>query len=426
MLNKPLLVIAFLLFSFHLIHPGWGQAPTRTVHIGETQFTIPTDMHLESVANQGLTTWPMLADWDLRGRLMLVESGGVSSPIAESNKQLLHRIVRLDDQDGDGHFDQRTVVAENLPFTEGILCIGRDLLITAPPSIYRLIDADEDGLYEDREVWFDGQTLTGCANDLHGPYLGRDGWIYWCKGAFAEQQHTLLNGKQFTTSAAHIFRRRLSGGAIEPVMTGGMDNPVEVASTPEGERFFTSTFLHTPGQGQGLRDGIAHAVVGGLYGKDHAKVIDGHLRTGELMPVMVELGAAAPSGLACLSSSGLLPPEHAGQRTLVAALFNLQKVTAHRLQPAGASFTTDNRDLVVADRIDFHPTDVLEDADGSLLIVDTGGWYDLCCPSSRIDQKTAAGGIYRLTPTAASSLDRQLMARDTFAPIEQTTVIDVA
>lgn len=426
MLNQPILAIAFLLFSFYLIHPSWCQAPTRTVQIGETQFTIPADMQLESVASEDLTTWPMLADWDLRGRLMLVESGGVSSPIAESNKQLLHRIVRLDDADGDGHFDQRTVVAQNLPFTEGILCVGRDLLITAPPSIYRLIDADEDGLYEDREVWFDGQTLTGCANDLHGPYLGRDGWIYWCKGAFAEQQHTLLNGKQLTTSAAHIFRRRLSGGAIESVMTGGMDNPVEVASTPEGERFFTSTFLHTPGQGHGLRDGVAHAVYGGLYGKDHAKVIDGHVRTGGLMPVMVELGAAAPSGLACLASTRLFPPEQAGQRTLVAALFNLQKVTAHRLQPAGASFTTDNRDLVVADRIDFHPTDVLEDADGSLLIVDTGGWYDLCCPSSRVDQKTAGGGIYRLTPTTSSVVDRQLIARDTFAPVEQTTMIDVA
>ncbi|MEO8269732.1 MAG: hypothetical protein ABI557_08430, partial [Aureliella sp.] len=367
-----------------------------------------------------------LADWDQRGRLLVVESGGVSKPIEESNKQLLHRIVRLEDRDGDGHFDKRTIVAENLPFTEGVLCIGRDLLVTAPPSIYRLIDADEDGLYEDREVWFDGQTITGCANDLHGPYLGRDGWVYWCKGAFAEQQHTLLDGKQLTSSAAHIFRRRLSGGAIEPVMSGGMDNPVEVAITPEGERFFTSTFLHTPGQGQGLRDGVAHAVYGGLYGKDYAKVIDGHVRTGDLMPVMVELGAAAPSGLACLASNRLFPPEQADQRTLVAALFNLQKVTAHHLLPAGASYTTDNRDLVVADRIDFHPTDVLEDADGSLLIVDTGGWYDLCCPSSRVDQKTAAGGIYRLSPTASSNSDRQFIVRETNAEAEQSTVIDPA
>ena len=40
-----------------------------------------------------------------------------------------------------------------------------------------------------RVEWFQGKTLTGCANDLHGPYLGPDGWIYWCKGAFAEQTY---------------------------------------------------------------------------------------------------------------------------------------------------------------------------------------------------------------------------------------------
>ncbi len=255
-------------------------------------------------------------------------------------------------------------------------------------------DIDGDGLHESREVWFDGQTITGCANDLHGPYLGRDGWIYWCKGAFAEQNHTLLNGKSLKTTAAHVFRCRIDGGAIEPVATGGMDNPVEVAITPEGERFFTSTFLQNPGNG--LRDGIAHAIYGGVYGKQH-NVIDGHVRTGPLMPIMTQLGPAAPSGLTCLNSSGLIEPKESGERTLVAALFNLQKVTAHTLKPNGASFTTIDRDLVVADRIDFHPTDILEDADGSLIIVDTGGWYDLCCPTSRIDQKTAAGGVYRLS-----------------------------
>lgn len=429
-LHNPTLTV-FLLLSNLLLHSHFsglavGQADTKSVQIGETQFTIPANMQLELVAGEPLTTWPMLADWDSQGRLLLVESGGVSKPIEEHNKKLLHRIVRLEDSTGDGHFDSRTVVAQDLPFTEGVLCIGRDLLVSAPPSIYRLIDEDQDGIYESREVWFDGQTITGCANDLHGPYLGRDGWIYWCKGAFAEQHHELLSGHSLSTSAAHIFRRRLAGGAIEPVMTGGMDNPVAVAVTPEGERFFTSTFLHAPGQSPGLRDGIAHAVYGGLYGKVHPKVTDGHVRTGDLMPIMVELGAAAPSGIACLSSTQLLPQQTAGERTLVAALFNLQKVTAHRLQPTGASFQSLNSDLVVADRIDFHPTDVLEDADGSLLIIDTGGWYDLCCPSSRVDQKTAAGGVYRLSANATSSPRSSTPSAQPRSPTADTSAVDVA
>ena len=76
-------------------------------------------------------------------------------------------------------------------------------------------------------------------------------------------------------------------------MTGGMDNPVGIAFTSSGERIFSTTFFQHPGGGQ--RDGLIHAIYGGVYGKDH-DVLDGHKKTGELMPVLTHLGSAAPSG----------------------------------------------------------------------------------------------------------------------------------
>src|SRR5262249_32764712 len=45
---------------------------------------------------------------------------------------------------------------------------------------------------------------------------------------------------------------------------------------------------------------------------------------------------------------------------------------------------------------DFHPTDVLEDADGSLLLVDTGGWFLRGCPTSQIAKPQVLGAIYRI------------------------------
>ncbi|MCR9292621.1 MAG: c-type cytochrome [bacterium] len=367
-----------------------------------TVFELADGLVLERIADESLIRWPVVADWDSQGNLLVVESGGVAWPIQQHNEQRLHKVVRLHDDDQDGIFDRRVVVAEDLPFAEGVLAVDSRLLVAAPPNIWELVDGDGDGICEQRRVWFDGPTITNCANDLHGPYLGRDSWIYWCKGAFAEQTHELTDGSILRDRAAHIFRRRLEGGAIESLIAGGMDNPVELAITPEGEKFFTSTFLQHPGDGK--RDGIGHAVYGSVFGKDH-DVIDDLIRTGPLMPIMTHLGPAAPSGLAVLENpSQLLGSQHAASRILVSAQFNLHKVTAHILKNPQdkADFQTEDMDLLSTDQVDFHPTDILEDADGSLLVIDTGGWYDLCCPTSRVDQKVAAGGIFRLRAATAS------------------------
>ncbi len=138
------------------------------------------------------------------------------------------------------------------------------LLVAAPTPILLLV-TDGDHVADERTVWFDGGSITGCGNDLHGPYLGPDGYFYWCKGAFAAQSHVLGNGKTFNTSAAHLFRSKPDGSDLDVVITGGMDNPVGLAFSESGERFVSGTFfdLSKPGR----RDGILHAVYGGMWGK---------------------------------------------------------------------------------------------------------------------------------------------------------------
>ena len=80
--------------------------------------------------------------------------------------------MRLEDTDGDGKFDKSTVFADKMMFPEGAMWLDGSLYVAAPPSIWKLTDTDGDGVADKREEWFEGKTLTGCANDLHGPYLG--------------------------------------------------------------------------------------------------------------------------------------------------------------------------------------------------------------------------------------------------------------
>jgi len=368
-----------------------GSAPPES----NGNLTVPEGYEVELAAGAPLTERPMIIDFDDQGRMYVAESSGSNDKVQQQLIDRPHSILRLEDEDGDGVFDKRTVFADKMMLPEGVLWHDGSVYVAAPPQIWKLTDADDDGVADDREVFFDGKTLTNCANDLHGPYLGPDGWIYWTKGAFAEQTYERPGREPLVTKAAHVFRRRPEGGPIEAVLTGGMDNPVEVAFTPEGERLLTSTFLEQPRLGR--RDGILHAVYGGVYGKVHG-VTDAHPMTGGYLPAMTHLGPAAPVGLA-YGEMG----DWSGN--LFASSFNLHKILQVKLTPDGATFASEVSDFLVSDSLDFHPTDVMEDADGSLLVVDTGAWYKICCPTSQLSKPDVLGAIYRVRKTGVKPVE---------------------
>jgi putative membrane-bound dehydrogenase-like protein len=388
-----LALASVVLLSASWVSVGFGEtaAPTHQVQLNGQTFTLPTGFEIEQVAGPPLVDRPIMADFDEQGQLYVADSSGSNEPVQVQLQKKPHRILRLEDSDGDGRFDRRTIFADRMMFPEGVLWNAGSVYVSGAPSIWKLTDTKGNGVADQRIEWFQGKTLTGCANDLHGPYLGPDGWIYWCKGAFAKQTYERPGRPPFVTRAAHIFRCRLDGSGIEPVMNGGMDNPVEVVFTPGGERIFTTTFFQHPGGGQ--RDGLIHAIYGGVYGKDHDPIYEHPWTSPSLMPVMTHLGPAAPCGLVRYESEAFGP---AYRDNLFACLFNMHKVTRHVLVPDGATFKTRDEDFLVSSNVDFHPTDVLEDADGSLLVIDTGGWYKICCPTSWLHKPDVLGAIYRI------------------------------
>jgi putative membrane-bound dehydrogenase-like protein len=399
-MKRLALVIAVTLVA--TVAPAAEKAAPKThqVRLGVHTFTLPEGFEIEQVAGPPLVNRPIVADFDEEGRLYVADSSGSNDPVKVQLEKKPHRIMRLEDTHGDGKFDRSIIFADKMMFPEGVMWLDGSVYVGAPPSIWKLTDTDGDGVADHREEWYKGKTLGGCANDIHGPYAGPDGWVYWCKGGFEVQQYDRPGKKPMVSKAAHVLRCRPDGTGLEPVMTGGMDNPVGLVWTPGGERIFTTTFLQHPAGGK--RDGLIHVVYGGVYGKDHS-VIEGHPRTSpQLMPVLTHLGAAAPCGLVRYESA-VFGKEY--QDNLFACLFNMHKVTRHVLTPDGATFKTEDSDFLVSDNFDFHPTDVLEDADGSLLVIDTGGWYKLCCPTSQLHKPDVLGAIYRIRKTGAPKAD---------------------
>ncbi|MBT4227030.1 MAG: hypothetical protein HOD74_05610, partial [Verrucomicrobia bacterium] len=359
-------------------------------------FTLPDGYVLKRVAAPPLVKRPIHMYFDVDGSLYVTDSSGNTDKAPKQLKNPRHRILRLVDRDDDGVFDHSTVFAEKVPFPEGILVYKGAVYVGAPPHIWKFTDIDGDHVADERTVWFDGGSIEGCGNDMHGPYPAPDGFFYWCKGAFAPQNHVLGNGRTFKSSAAHIYRARPDGSQLEVVITGGMNNPVGLTFSDVGERFLSGTFfdLSKPGR----RDGILHAVYGGIYGRKNGRVLSPHPSSGGLLPILTQMGPSASSGIVMPKSDAL------GMRgDLLCSDFNLRRLSRHRLSRSGSTYSAETSTFLESDQTDFHPTDVIEDADGSLLVADTGSWYMICCPTSKFAKPDILGAIYRIQRKNAAS-----------------------
>ena len=205
-------------------------------------FNLTDGYELELAAAPGLVERPMHMYFDKEGALYVTDSSGDSRPAPLQLAEPSHRILRLVDMDGDGVFDESTVFAEKVPFPEGILVYEGDIYVGAPPHIWKFSDTDGDHVADERTPWFNGGTVEKCGNDMHGPYLGPDGYFYWTKGIYLEQSFLLGNGKLHRSRAPHMFRARPDGSELEVVMTGGMNNPVGAFSAVR----FSSTRRRIP------------------------------------------------------------------------------------------------------------------------------------------------------------------------------------
>jgi hypothetical protein len=173
------------------------------------------------------------------------------------------------------------------------------------------------------------------------------------------------------------------------------DNPTEIDFTPEGEIVGTVNLYYGSPRG----DTIIHWLRGGVYSReDQLEAIAGLPRTLEVMPVVHNFGHVAVAGCA-FYRSGALDPDWRGN--LFVVHFNTQRVTRMELVPDGATYQVTQREFLKLREPDAHLTDVLEDRDGSLLVVDTGGWFRIGCPASVMAKPDIAGAIYRIRKSGA-------------------------
>ncbi|MGV3502571.1 MAG: PVC-type heme-binding CxxCH protein [Adhaeribacter sp.] len=373
---------------------GWKKAEPASD--GLEAYKVPEGFRVEQAVAPGLLSYPMFATLDNQGRLFVIESSGKTTSTEEVLKNPTFQVRLLEDKDADGLFEKATVYADKIPYPMGGTFYRGSFYVTAAPDLLRFTDTDGDGVADKRDTILSGWVLHHNAATLSGPFFGPDGWMYMCDARrgfdIQTKEGTRLKGK-----GARIWRCRPDGTGLEAMSGGGLDNTIELIFMPAGETIGTMTYFTDPRDG--LRDALLHWVEGGVYPKPHPVIQDDGLKlTGDLMPVMTKLPRVSHSGLMRYRSAGF---GASYQGNLFSAQFNTGRIMRHLISPQGASFRTVEEPFLTSDNPDTHLTDVLEDADGSLLVVNTGGWFIAGCPLSVVAKTDVKGGIFRVRKTGA-------------------------
>lgn len=169
---------------------------------------------IELVAAEPTVLDPVAFDWDSQGRLWVVEMADY--PLGLDGKgRAGGRLVRLEDRDRDGRYEQRTVIATGLSFPTGVLCWRDGALVTAAPD---LLFVAADGR---KEVLYTGFSTGNEQLRVNGLRWGMDGWVYCAAGGHhgnynKDTRITCVKTGEKVALGARDFRFRPDTGEFDP------------------------------------------------------------------------------------------------------------------------------------------------------------------------------------------------------------------
>ena len=145
-------------------------------------FEVVPGLRVELVAAEPLVASPCAIAFDSKGRLFVAENRGYPIGPKEGEKPA-GVIALLEDTNGDGQMDKRTIFADGLTFPNGVLPWGGGIIVTCAPDVLFLKDNDGDGVADERKVLLTGFATTGSTQlRVNAPTIGPDGLIYLAAG----------------------------------------------------------------------------------------------------------------------------------------------------------------------------------------------------------------------------------------------------
>jgi len=156
-------------------------APIRTPDEEAKTFKLPPGFRMELVANEPMVEEPIAMTFDPDGRAYVVELRAYMPDINGTGElDPIGRIVRLEDTDGDGRFDKRTIFLDNLVIPRAVGLAGDGVLVAEPPTVWFCRDKDGDGVCDEKTAVFTdyGQRNPNPEHMANGLTWALDNWYY--------------------------------------------------------------------------------------------------------------------------------------------------------------------------------------------------------------------------------------------------------
>lgn len=349
---------------------------------------IPRDVRLESIEQKQAFYHEVLAPGKmLKPEGSLKDHNGDGSIDWKDLTVHSEKIYRLEDSDGDGVADKRTLFAEGFNtevtgIAAGILWHDGWVYCTIAPDLWRLRDTNDDGVADEREVVAHGfgHHIAYAGHDMHGLCVGPDGRIYWTIGDKGTNVITKEGKRAAAPHQGAVLRCEPDGSGFE-IFAHGLRNVQEVAFDDFGNLFGVDNDADKPDEKERLVFITEQSDSGWRcsfqYMKGYCPWVDEglwqplHASQPEYITPPLANSHDGPSGFAFNPGTALA---RGWKDTFFLNQFPSGKMNAMRVTPEGASFGL-KEDKVVASGVmgigmNWSPS-------GKLFMVDWGGDYPL-------------------------------------------------
>ncbi|MSU35895.1 MAG: c-type cytochrome [Pedosphaera sp.] len=163
-------------------------APVLSAEDQLKTFRLPPGFRAEIVASEPLVTTPVTLQFDHRGRLWVLEMNGyIQTPDGRNELEPAGNVVILEDTDGDGRMDRKTVFLDRLVMPRALMLAGDGAIVAEPPNLWYCRDTNGDGRCDQKELLTGGYAveddpkLGDRANPEHSSnslVWALDNWIY--------------------------------------------------------------------------------------------------------------------------------------------------------------------------------------------------------------------------------------------------------